>query len=38
MKYIKLCKNCQNNRKDDDIWGSGYITWVALNAQYANIN
>ena len=29
MKYIKLCKNCQNNRKDDDIWGSGYITWVA---------
>ena len=28
MKYIKLCQNCKNNRKDDDIWGSGYISWI----------
>lgn len=31
MKYIKLCQNCKNNRKDDDIWGSGYISWIADN-------
>ena len=28
MKHIKLCQNCKNNRKDDDIWGSGYISWI----------
>lgn len=31
MKYIKLCQNCKNNREDDDIWGSGYISWIADN-------
>lgn len=31
MKYIKLCQNCKNNRKDDDIFGSGYISWIADN-------
>ena len=29
MKYIKLCNYCKNNRKDDDIWESGYISWIA---------
>lgn len=31
MKYIKLCQNCKNHRKDDDFWGSGYIGWIADN-------
>lgn len=31
MKYIKLCEYCKNNRKDDDIWGSGYISWIDDN-------
>lgn len=26
---IKLCNNCKKNRKDDDIWGSGYVSWIA---------
>lgn len=29
MSNVKLCVNCKNNRTDDDVFRSGYISWIA---------
>lgn len=29
MGKVKLCNNCKNNRKNDDIWESGYVSWIS---------
>lgn len=28
MSKVKICYNCKTNRTTDDIWGSGYISWI----------
>ena len=28
-EVVKLCNYCKQNRKDDDIWASGYLNWIA---------